>query len=211
MAFFIRPCNLRNDRSPPTMCHLLTSLLLSGFGMENSRSVLSRSGYSAHLKSRSKAAHGSWRSKCNISLLVTWVFFQHIMVIIFFFVALISHVARRLNLFLIDCLHSTTLAIHIFLWSCHFELFNFAKYFGEVLAQSNVPYHPAVSCTATISASPVVHKSKKQREASLLSPTRNEPRLIGFCFVSYRLSPQSHCVGSCVITEDQGRALHKCL
>lgn len=29
------------------------------------------------------------------------------------------------------------------------------------------------------------------------------------CFVSYRLSPQLHCVGSCVIIEDQGQALHK--
>lgn len=50
------------------------------------------------------------------------------------------------------------------LWSCHFELFNFAKYFGEKFVQREVPCHPAASCIAVISGSPTIQESKGQNK-----------------------------------------------
>lgn len=76
----------------------------------------------------------------------------------------------------------------------------------------DVPCYPAMYFSAVISGSLVVQEGKGQTKKGLCLVIHvKQAQTDWSCVVSYHLSTQLHCVGSCVIAEDQGQALRRCL
>lgn len=176
---------------------------------KNLQSVLSSSGYSAHLESRSTAVHRSWMSKHNISLLVTW-FLMHNGYNIFFFLALINLITGWLNLFLIHCLHSTTSLIYIVYGLAALNCLILQSILERCLSGATYRVTLPHLVPLLFLAAPLYRKARDKTKGGLSLVIRmKRAQTDRSSFVSYHLSPQLHCVGSHVITEDQGQALRK--